>query len=93
MDTGETQQLSQDGPTDEWPTWSPDGQRIAFVSTRDSAQGAIYVTNADGSDVDAASTINELADAMLSGRRAGVDRGGAWSLDGVGEHAGRLAAE
>ena len=65
VDTGERKQLTQDRPTDEWPTWSPDGQRIAFVSTRDSAQGEIYVMNADGSDIRRL-TDNDLAEAMLA---------------------------
>jgi Tol biopolymer transport system component len=30
--------------------WSPDGQRILFVSDRDGPQGDIYVMNRDGSD-------------------------------------------
>ena len=30
------------------PAWSPDGQRIAFASTRD-GNSEIYVMNADGS--------------------------------------------
>jgi TolB protein len=65
VDTGERRQLTQDRPSDEWPTWSPDGQRIAFVSTRDSVQGEIYVMNADGSDVRRL-TENDLTEAMLS---------------------------
>ena len=35
---------------EEWPDWSPDGQRIAFASTRDGNQ-ELYVASADGSDV------------------------------------------
>ncbi|MBU0494974.1 MAG: hypothetical protein KKA73_17510 [Chloroflexi bacterium] len=34
---------------DAFPTWAPDGQQIAFVSTR-AGHGAIYVMNADGTD-------------------------------------------
>ena len=31
------------------PAWSPDGSRIAFLSTRDNRNYAVYVMNADGS--------------------------------------------
>jgi Tol biopolymer transport system component len=65
VETGERTQLTQDRASNEGPTWSPDGQRIAFVSTRDNAQGEIYVMNADGSDVRRL-TDNELAEAMLA---------------------------
>ena len=40
-------QLTFDGANDMRPTWSPDGARIAFVSTRD-GNAEIYVMNADG---------------------------------------------
>jgi TolB protein len=63
--TGERTQLTQDRSPDQWPTWSPDGQRIAFVSMRDNAQGEIYIMNADGSDVRRL-TNNKFAEAMLS---------------------------
>jgi len=33
------------------PTWSPDGTRIAFASSRSGTTSAIYVMNADGSNV------------------------------------------
>src|SRR5262249_7655745 len=38
------------GPSDIYPVWSPDGQRIAFVSDRDNGD-QIYVMNVDGSHV------------------------------------------
>ena len=41
--------LTDDPAGDLWPTWSPDGSKIAFVSDRD-GNAAIYVMNADGSD-------------------------------------------
>jgi hypothetical protein len=42
-----------------WPTWSPDGEKIAFVG----AGGAINVVNADGSNV---TPIFEAAGVSLS---------------------------
>ena len=33
------------------PAWSPDGKRVAFVSTRHDPNGEIYVMNADGTAV------------------------------------------
>jgi Tol biopolymer transport system component len=63
--TGERKQLTQGTSTNLWPTWSPDGQRIAFVSDRDSATGDIYVMNADGTDVRRL-TDNDVAEAMLA---------------------------
>jgi Tol biopolymer transport system component len=37
-----------DGPADTWPTWSPDGGRIAFSSTGDDPAGDIFTIGADG---------------------------------------------
>lgn len=34
---------------DEWPSWSPDGTKLAFTSNRD-GHWEIYIMNADGSD-------------------------------------------
>jgi hypothetical protein len=34
---------------DEWPSWSPDGAKVAFTSNRD-GHWEVYVMNADGSD-------------------------------------------
>ena len=42
--------LSQHVWFDGWPSWSPDGRRIAFASNRSDAY-QIYVMNADGSGV------------------------------------------
>ena len=57
---------------DRYPTWSPDGRRIAFHSNRDGADGVfnIYVMNADGSNV------TRLTNRLKSGWNP------AWSPDG-----------
>jgi hypothetical protein len=40
------------GNSDEWPDWSADGSRTAFVAyIFNSSNRAIYVMNADGSDI------------------------------------------
>jgi dipeptidyl aminopeptidase/acylaminoacyl peptidase len=35
--------------TNDYPAWSPDGQRIAYISDRDGDFGNLWVTDADGS--------------------------------------------
>lgn len=47
--TGVIRQLTLTG-TDSEPSWSADGRRIAFASTRNGSDAEIYVMNADGSD-------------------------------------------
>jgi Tol biopolymer transport system component len=42
--------LTHDLSSDTYPTWSPDGKQIAFISNRE-GQPAIFVMNADGSGV------------------------------------------
>jgi Tol biopolymer transport system component len=61
-----------DGYEDYEPTWSPDGQQIAFTSLRD-GDYEIYVMDADPSTDDA---IN------ISNNSSSDDRGPAWSPDG-----------
>ena len=56
---------------DTFPAWSPDGQRIAFVSDRDHGSGEIYVMNADGSGVVRLTT------------NASAERFPSWSPDGT----------
>jgi Tol biopolymer transport system component len=65
IETGARSQLTQDPSADLWPVWSPDGQRIAFVSERDNPSGEVYVMSADGSDVRRL-TDNDLSEAMLA---------------------------
>jgi TolB protein len=41
--------LTRDRASDDYPTWSPDGRRIAFLHGRGGGRGQLYVVNADGS--------------------------------------------
>ena len=53
------------------PTWSADGQRLAFSSNRDGTDSEIYVASADGSSVIAV-TNNAFDDDAPSGRPTAV---------------------
>ena len=48
VDGSHERKLTDTPGLDGLPTWSPDGQRIAFVSDRDSGNWEIYFTDADG---------------------------------------------
>ncbi|MCP5100257.1 MAG: hypothetical protein GY943_32295 [Chloroflexi bacterium] len=50
LSTGKISRLTNGNAYDTDPAWSPDGGQITFVSTR-SGDVALYVMNADGSDV------------------------------------------
>ena len=49
VDTEEVVPLTSENDS-RWPTWSPDGQQIAFVSDRGEGRWSIYVMAADGSN-------------------------------------------
>src|SRR5437899_2932200 len=46
--TGKTNLTANSSAVDVSPDWSPDGQKIVFVSRRDSGNREIYVMDADG---------------------------------------------
>jgi Tol biopolymer transport system component len=62
--------LTNNAADDEWPSWSPDGRKIAFTSDRNLGNAEIYVMNADGSNP--TNLTNNV----------GVDVEPAWSPDG-----------
>jgi Tol biopolymer transport system component len=68
--TGDVQ-LTDDPGDDSQPSWSPDGTRIAFHSTREDPDGDIYVMNADGSSV-----------TRLTSDNPGFEANPQWSPDG-----------
>jgi Tol biopolymer transport system component len=62
--------LSDDPAIDNSPAWSPDGSRIAFISTRDGSYD-LYVMNVDGSGL-----------IRLTDTYPAAEHGPAWSPDG-----------
>jgi Tol biopolymer transport system component len=69
-DGSEVLRLTDKRGQDGWPVWSPDGQRIAFISGGYDEDRDLYVVNADGSGL-----------TNLTGGR-GDNWGPAWSPDG-----------
>jgi Tol biopolymer transport system component len=67
---GEARRVTDDGGSEGWPTWSPDGRRIAFQSNR-SGNWDIWMINADGTGL-----------AQLT-RHPADDRFACWSPDGT----------
>jgi Tol biopolymer transport system component len=47
-DGSHAHQLPLTQPGDRWPSWSPDGSRIAFMGVADSVGYSIFVENSDG---------------------------------------------
>jgi dipeptidyl aminopeptidase/acylaminoacyl peptidase len=64
--------LTTDAGVDHDPAFSPDGQKIAFISNRDGNNFEIYVMNADGSD-----------QRRLTNNAGVLDFRPAWSPDGM----------
>lgn len=59
-DEGEPKNLSNHPANDIFPTWSPDGARIAFASNRDGGVMNVFVMNADGTEVTKITDANML---------------------------------
>jgi hypothetical protein len=72
---GEPVNLTNNPAQDSEPAWSPDGQQLAFVSSRNGYAGDIYVMAADGSGVRRVSDRGSYTDNYLEGL--------SWSPDGT----------
>ena len=68
--SGETHQFTSGAAVDASPAWSPDGKRIAFLSTR-GEKAQIYVIPADGGEAHAITSLKQ-----------GVGGAPSWSPDG-----------
>ena len=64
IDGGNLVQLTDNDYYDDYPTWSPDGKQIAFISDRQNANGgySIFVMDADGSNQRALTSSNLFSD-------------------------------
>ena len=71
LDTGQTTRLTGGHAHDSSPQWSPDGTRIAFLSSRDDVT-QLYLIDADGGQPRPLTTMKQ-----------GVGTGPAWSPDGT----------
>ena len=72
--------LTRDRASDDYPTWSPDGRRIAFLHGRGRGRGQLYVVNADGSGL---RNLGRIAGPALFSSQL------VWSPDGRTIHFGR----
>jgi TolB protein len=50
-DGSDIRQVTKNNGRNTTPAFSPDGKKIAFISTRDTAKHQIYIMNADGSNI------------------------------------------
>ena len=65
MQSGETRTILPDGGTGNlYPVWSPDGQKIAFLSNR-AGTPDIWVVNRDGSDLHRVTTTGDIYRVIL----------------------------
>jgi len=62
VDGTNIRQLTFNLEYDGYPTWSPDGAQIAFISERDGAWG-IHIMNADGTNIQRV-TVHERVDTV-----------------------------
>ena len=72
---GDAVNLTNNPAHDYHPAWSPDGRRLAFVSSRAGAAGDIHVMDADGSNVRRISDRGNITDNFIEGL--------SWSPDGT----------
>ena len=63
--------LTNNPTVDVFPSWSPDGTRIAFTSDREGGP-EIYIVNADGTDLTRLTdnTANDVLPSLVAGRQS-----------------------
>ncbi len=64
LEGGQPRQITAEGSLNERPRWSPDSQRIAFVSDRGGAQ-QIWLMSADGTGARQVTNLSTEADGVL----------------------------
>jgi len=88
--------LTNDAAIDIQPVWSPDGRKLAFVSTRGGPTGDVWVMNADGTGMTRVTTLGNVGKPAWSpdGKQIAFTQGGdLWTVNADGTNYSRLDSE